>query len=95
MDRIGKDRGWQPYRLEQFKAGMSAEGSLFMENWETVADKIIRTIELFELDRFIAHIDIGAPTHQQMMQTIELYGSKVIPAVRIILRNKGLESMLR
>lgn len=82
MNRIGKDRGWGPYTLQQFRGGMSPQGSLFMGNWEAVAEKIIRTIELFGLTRFIAHIDNGAPHHKEIMKTIELYGEKVIPIVR-------------
>lgn len=82
MDRIGRDRGWSPYTQMQFEGGMSPEGALFMGDVNQVTDKIIETIEMFGLTRFIAHLDIGAPSHKQMMKVIELYGTKVIPAVR-------------
>ena len=82
MDRIGKDRGWNPYTQMQFEGGMSPEGALFMGDHEQVTEKIIRTIEMFGLTRFIAHLDIGAPSHKDMMKTIELFGTKVIPEVR-------------
>ncbi|MET3732709.1 LLM class flavin-dependent oxidoreductase [Moheibacter stercoris] len=82
MDRIGKDRGWQPYTKMQFEGGMSPEGALFMGDSHQVAEKMIKTIELFGLTRFIAHIDIGGPTHLEMMKAIELYGTQVVPEVR-------------
>ena len=82
LDRIGKDRGWAPYTQMQFEGGMSPEGALFMGETNQVIDKMIATIELFGLTRFIAHIDVGGPTHKEMMKAIELYGSKVLPEVR-------------
>lgn len=82
MDRIGRDRGWSPYTKMQFEGGMSPEGALFMGDTNQVTEKIIQTIEMFGLTRFIAHLDIGAPSHKQMMKAIELFGTEVIPAVR-------------
>ncbi|MGB6083698.1 LLM class flavin-dependent oxidoreductase [Moheibacter sp.] len=85
MDRIGKDRGWAPYTQMQFEGGMSPEGALFMGETNQVIDKMIATIEMFGLTRFIAHIDVGGPTHKEMMKAIELYGSKVLPEVRKVI----------
>lgn len=82
MDRIGKSRGWQPYTKMQFQYGMKPEGALFMGDPQQVAEKIINNIELFGLTRFIAHMDIGAPSHKDMMKSIELYGTQVIPEVK-------------
>lgn len=82
MDRIGKSRGWQPYTKMQFQGGMSPEGALFMGDAHQVAEKMIQTIEMFSLTRFIAHLDVGAPSHKEMMKAIELYGTKVLPEVR-------------
>ena len=87
MDRIGKDRGWAPYTKMQFEGGMSPEGALYMGDTHQVAEKMIRTIEMFGLTRFIAHIDVGGPTHKEMMKAIELYGTKVLPEVRKAVRN--------
>ncbi len=82
MDRIGKERGWPPFTRRQFQAGLSPEGALYMGEPNEVADKISNTIEMFGLDRFIAHIDVGGPTHNDLMKSIELYGSKVVPQLR-------------
>jgi hypothetical protein len=51
-----------------------------------VTDKILKTIEIFGLTRFIAHIDVGGPTHKQLMKTIELFGTKVVPEIRKALK---------
>ncbi|HRP17405.1 MAG TPA: hypothetical protein PL128_05365 [Ginsengibacter sp.] len=61
---------------------MSPEGALFMGSAEKVTEKIIRTIEMFKLTRFVAHIDVGAPSHKETMRMIELYGTKVLPEVK-------------
>ena len=82
MDRIGRDRGWSPYTKMQFEGGMDAEGALFMGDANQVAEKIIEIIEYFGLTRFVAHIDVGGPPHNDMMKSIELYGDKVIPMVK-------------
>lgn len=82
MNRIGKSRGWSPYTKMQFQGGMSPEGALFMGEPNKVIDKMISTIEIFGLTRFVAHIDVGGPSHQEMMKAIELYGTKVLPEVR-------------
>lgn len=87
MDRIGKDRGWSPYSKMQFEGGMSPEGALFMGDPNQVADKMIEAISFFGLTRFIAHLDVGGPSHKDMMKAIELYGTKVLPMVRKAVEN--------
>ncbi len=83
MDRIGRERGWPgSYTKDRFEAGMSPHGALYMGSVDEVTEKIIRTIEMFGLTRYVAHIDVGGPTHDQLMKTIELYGQEVVPRVR-------------
>ncbi len=83
MNKIGRERGWpEAYTPEKFKAGMRPDGALYMGSAEDVTEKIINTIEMFGLTRCIAHIDVGGPAHKQIMKTIELYGTKVLPEVK-------------
>ncbi len=83
MNKIGRERGWSgSYTPENFLAGTSPEGALFMGNANEVAEKIISIIETLGLQQFIAHIDVGGPSHQQIMKNIDLLGTKVFPAVR-------------
>jgi probable LLM family oxidoreductase len=83
MNKIGKERGWAgSYTPESFKAGMGPQGALYMGHPDKVTEKLIKTIELFGNEQYIAHIDVGGPTHQQMMNTIEMFGTKVVPAIK-------------
>lgn len=86
MDRIGKSRGWSPYTKMQFRSGMGPKGALFMGEPAEVTDKILQAIEMFGLTRFVAHLDVGGPEHKDLMKTIELYGTKVVPEVRKALK---------
>ncbi len=83
MNRIGQERGWSSsFSQSQFEAGMSRNGALYMGSPEEVAEKLIQTIELFGLTRYVAHLDVGGPSHRELMRTIELFGTKVIPMVK-------------
>lgn len=83
MNKLGQERGWgSNYSPASFQAGMSPNGALYMGEPEYVAEKIIKTLELFGIKQYIAHLDVGGPTHAQLMKTIEMYGTKVIPVVK-------------
>lgn len=82
MDYIGASRGWQPYTYEQFEGGRGKEGALFIGDPNEVVDKILYHQEMFGLTRWMMHMDLGAPSHSTIMKSIELYGDKVIPAVK-------------
>jgi len=81
-DRIGRERGWPPITRAQFDAGTGPNGALFVGSPETVADKIVRVTHGLGLDRFDLKYSAGTLPHEQMMSTIELYGTKVAPLVR-------------
>lgn len=82
MDRIGASRGWAPYTKMQYDGGRSRDGALFIGNPEQVAEKINDMKSLFGITRFIGHMDIGDPSHDIMMQSIELFGKEVLPEVK-------------
>lgn len=82
MDRVGSSRGWAPYAKEQFEGGRSKEGALFMGDAVQVTDKILYMHELFGITRFIGHMDVGDPSHKDMMKSIEIFGNEIAPAVR-------------
>lgn len=86
MDRVGQSRGWPAYAKSQYDGGRSKEGALFIGDPSEVTDKILYMHELFGITRFIAHMDVGAPSHKEMMKSIELFGAKVAPAVRKALK---------
>lgn len=81
MDRIGSTRGWAPYTKMQYEGGRSREGALFIGNPDEVAEKINYMKELFGITRFIGHMDVGDPSNDILMKSIELFGTEVKPKV--------------
>lgn len=88
MNRVGRTRGWAPYHRTQFEFGKTKEGALFFGEPEAMIDKILYVQELFGLDRFAAHMDTGGPAHKDIMKSIEIYGTKIVPKVKEALKKK-------
>lgn len=86
MNRIGRSRGWPPYQRQQYDAGRSSKGHLIIGDANEAIDKILAMQELFGLTRFSAHMDVGGPSHQSLMKSIEIYGTKIAPKVREALK---------
>ena len=84
-NRIGAERGWGPTNRGQFEMQVGAQGSLYVGSPETVARKIADTAQHLGLRRFDLKYSMGQLPHAQMMRSIELYGTKVIPLVRDML----------
>ncbi|MBL7932208.1 MAG: LLM class flavin-dependent oxidoreductase [Bacteroidia bacterium] len=88
MARIGKERGWHGYSREQYDMSNSRDGALFVGEPSELVDKILMVQEMFGLTRFMAHMDVGAPPHKELMKSIELFGAKIAPEVRKALAKK-------
>ena len=58
---------------------------LFGDTNEAV-DKILHMHERFGLTRFSAHMDVGGPSHNMLMKSIEIYGTKIAPKVRAAIK---------
>ncbi len=82
MNRIGRERGWPPTSREQFDAACGPRGAQFAGDPSAVIDKILANHEIFGFDRFLLQMAIGVIPHDRMMKAIELYGTRVAPAVR-------------
>jgi probable LLM family oxidoreductase len=82
MNRLGKERGWQPLTREDFEYLRSPKGSLVVGSPQQVVDKILYEHELFNNTRFLIQMSIGNIEHKKVMRSIELFGSIVAPAVR-------------
>lgn len=82
MNRIGRERGWQPLSRQQFDASTTKEGALLVGSPQEVADKILYQYELFENTRFLAQMSLGAIAHERNLRSIELLATKVAPAVK-------------
>lgn len=86
MNRIGASRGWPAYQRSQYDFGRSIHGHLIVGDVNQAVEKILHFIEMFDLTRFSAHMDVGSPDHKDMMRAIELYGSQIIPKVKEALK---------
>jgi probable LLM family oxidoreductase len=83
-DRIGAERGWAPISRAEFDQEAD-RGSLYCGSPETVARRIAATARDLGIARFDLKYSAGPLVHDLLMQSIELYGSRVIPLVREIL----------
>jgi probable LLM family oxidoreductase len=82
MNAIGRERGWPPLTRAQFEASADLRGALALGEPEAVVEKILFQHALFSHQRFMLQITIGSMPHAQVMHAIELYGTRVAPAVR-------------
>ncbi|NDD25655.1 MAG: LLM class flavin-dependent oxidoreductase [Actinobacteria bacterium] len=79
--RIGQERGWAPMTYQHY-ANEVANGSLYVGSPETVAKKIVETIQATGANRFDLKYSTGPQPQSQLMRSIELYATKVIPLVK-------------
>lgn len=82
MNRIGRERGWQPLSRQQYEYARSPQGALMVGSVQEVIDKILYEHELFGNTRFMAQASVGNVPHAMIMKSIELFGTKVAPAIR-------------
>ncbi|SKB85499.1 probable oxidoreductase, LLM family [Daejeonella lutea] len=81
--RLGRERGWPPVTRPHFDSLMGPKGVLVVGGPEKVAQKLLAHSEsLGGISRFTFQMDNAGLTHQQLMRSIELIGTKVIPLVK-------------
>lgn len=83
--KIGAERGWSPPSRAQFEHEAGPNGALFVGSPETVAQKIAATARTLSLSRFDLKYSNGPMPHEQMLQSIELIGTRVAPRVHELL----------
>lgn len=88
MDRIGKERGWSPMNRQQFEASHTIEGANAVGSPQEIIDKILYQHEIFGHDRFLLQMSVGSIPHKQLLHSIELFATKVAPAVNKELNGK-------
>jgi alkanesulfonate monooxygenase SsuD/methylene tetrahydromethanopterin reductase-like flavin-dependent oxidoreductase (luciferase family) len=84
---VSKERGFRPPTDESFAYDVGPEGALYVGSPETVADKIVTNLELLGASRFDLKFGMPGLTHDQLMTTVELFGTQVIPRVRELVGN--------
>ncbi len=89
MDAIGRERGWPPMSMPQYEASLSLRGALATGGSEQVVEKVLHQHELFGHDRFLIQPSVGTMPHDQVMRSIERFGTEVAPAVRDEVARRG------
>jgi probable LLM family oxidoreductase len=80
--RIGKERGWPAVTRAHFDAQNGPKGALLIGGPEEIAEKIIRHSEaLGGISRFTFQMDNASLSHEKLLQSIELIGTRVAPLV--------------
>lgn len=80
--KLGRERGWPPVTKDKFDGLIDDQGVLVVGDPERIAEKILRHSEsLGGISRFTFQMDNAGLTHTQLMNAIELIGSKVIPLI--------------
>jgi len=81
--KLGRERGWPPVTRGHFDSLIAPKGVLVVGGPERVAEKLLRHSEaLGGVSRFTFQMDNAGLTHAQLMKSIELIGTKVIPLLR-------------
>jgi probable LLM family oxidoreductase len=88
MNRIGRERGWPPSGRAEYDALRSPRGAVAAGSPEQVAEKILFEHELFDHQRYIAQMSVGAVAHRDVMRSIELFGTQVAPLVHAEVRRR-------
>ena len=83
---ISKTRGFAIPTEDSFMHEVGPNGALYVGSPETVAQKIAHNLTALGATRFDLKYGMGGLSHQALMTNIELYGTKVIPRVRDLLR---------
>ena len=79
---IGRERGWPPVTRPQFDALRGPRGALLVGSPHEVTEKILRHSEaLGGISRVTFQMDTGVLPHAKLMQSIELLGTRVAPAL--------------
>ncbi len=86
MNRVGASRGWPPFSRGQYDQGRGKNGAYLFGDANEAVEKILQMHELFGLSRFSAHMDVGGPSHEMLMKSIEIFGTKIASALRKTVR---------
>jgi probable LLM family oxidoreductase len=82
MNKIGRERGWPPITRQQFDASRTLRGSDFVGSPDEIIEKILFQHNIFNHQRLLLQLGLGAIAHNKMMHAIELLGTKIAPVVR-------------
>lgn len=82
MDRIGRERGWPPLTKSQFEASCTLRGANAVGTPDDIIEKILYQHKIFGHKRFLLQMSVGSVPQGKLLRSIELFATKVAPAVR-------------
>lgn len=82
MSLIGRERGFGPFGREAFDSGRARSGHLLVGSPAEVTERILHIHEVLGQQRLLLQLDVGGLPHRDLMHAIELFGTRVAPAVR-------------
>jgi len=72
MTAIGGERGFAPVTRQDYDAGRTRRGHLFVGGVDEVVEKILFQHEIFGHDRFLFQASLGSLPHDRVLRSIEL-----------------------
>ena len=82
MTKIGKERGWPAMTRARFEAQLGPKGALLVGSVEEVTEKILRHSDaLGGISRLTFQMDSAELTHEKLMKSIELIGTRLKPLI--------------
>jgi probable LLM family oxidoreductase len=89
MTKVGRERGWAPMTRGAFEAQVGPQGALLVGSVEEVAEKILRHSDaLGGITRLTFQMDTAELPHEELMNSIELIGSRLKP---LVLENANIQ----
>lgn len=82
MNRIGRERGWQPMERQQFDRLCEPDGPLMVGSPDDLVQKLIYQYGLFKNTRFLAQIIFGNISFEKVKASVERFALEVAPAVK-------------
>lgn len=82
MNRISAERGFARPNEISYNMQSARSGALFVGNSEQVAEKILLTHQHMRHDRQIFQLDFSSVPQAQVLESIELLGTEVLPRVQ-------------
>jgi len=82
MNKLGRERRWAPMTKEQALGQLGPDGAVYCGSPDTVAAKIVDTLQVLGASRFQLKYSMGTLPHEQRAECIRLYAEEVVPRVR-------------
>lgn len=81
--KFGRERGWPPVTKSSFDSQTAPDGAIVLGGPETVAEKLLRHSDaLGGVDRFTFQMDNAGLSHQQLLRSTQIIGTKMMPLLK-------------